>query len=221
MTSTPQLTYTQPADAVAGLPVNTTIRGFVTNRICEDASIDFGLAVFAGTTDDQATVTGTVPLGIAMKDPANEMDASEDGQYVQYGTMSIIDQDFVWVTTASTTGAYGATVCANLTTGVITIGAAVAGTTVEIGWLAETVTAAGLIKIFVDSRMSNVTPHAALHEDGGADEVDVTDLSGVLADEQDAGSIKGVVVNDAAIADDYILKYDTVSGELGYEVDAT
>ena len=194
MTSTPQLTYTQPANAVAGLPVNTTIRGFVTNRICEDASIDFGLAVFAGTTDEQAKVTGTVPLGIAMKDPANEMDASEDGQYVQYGTMSIIDQDFVWVTTASTTGAYGAVVCANLTTGAITIGEEVVGTTKAIGWLAETVTAAGLIKIFVNSRMS---------------------------DEQNARKIQDVYVDDTSKADDYILKYDDGTGTFGYEVDAT
>jgi hypothetical protein len=36
-----------------------------------------------------------------------------------------------------------------------------------------------------------LVPHAPTHEDGGSDEVDVTDLLGVLADEQDAGWFLG------------------------------
>ena len=52
--------------------------------------------------------------------------------------------------------------------------------------------------------------HAASHQNAGADELDVSDLSGVLADEQDAGFIKGVAVTAAPGAgdDQKLIQYD-------------
>jgi len=59
--------------------------------------------------------------------------------------------------------------------------------------------------------------HAATHEDGGTDEIDVTGLSGLLADPQDAGSVLGVAVDDSAIGDGKVLVFRTASGDLEYE----
>lgn len=58
--------------------------------------------------------------------------------------------------------------------------------------------------------------HAASHENTGGDEIEVTGLSGVLADEQDAGAIKGIVVDDSAIGDQKVLTFDVGSGEIQY-----
>ncbi len=59
--------------------------------------------------------------------------------------------------------------------------------------------------------------HDSTHEDGGSDEISVAGLSGVLADEQDAGKIKGVDVDDGDIADNNTLVYNSVTGNLEYE----
>lgn len=224
---TPQLTYGQPADALIGQPVNTTIRGFVTSdRACESASIDFGLMVGPGSSDTQCTVGGTTPLGIAMRDGSKQADADGDGQYVQYDTVNIIDQDFVYINTASASGAYGATVCGNSTTGAITIEEPSSGK-VAIGWLAQTVSAAGLARIFVDSRMCKVdaVKVAGVEIDNSAladDYVLVYDSSAeTLGFEPcNAAQIVGIDVDASSIADNYILKYNDSTGNLEYEADA-
>jgi len=71
----------------------------------------------------------------------------------------------------------------------------------------------------VTGKPSEYTPeaHNTTHEDGGSDEIDVTDLSGLLADEQDAGSIKGIEVDDTDIGDEKVLAYNSISGKLEYE----
>lgn len=273
----PQTSYSLTrTEALTGTFAHVEQRGFTASRACESASIDFGLGVSAGSSDSQVVVgvSGAV-LGVAIRSNAHGMDESDDGQYVQYDEVAIGDKDFFWLYTASTSGAYGAEVCMNNTTGAITIGAAVSGTTTPIGWLAQTVTAAGVVKVFVDSRMGVDIPllalpahesthvdggsddidsalaaaaipahesthvsggsdeidsalaagaiptHASTHENGGADEISVAGLSGVLADEQDAGLIKGVTVDDTDIADTKILKFNSTSGNLEYEDDAT
>jgi len=50
--------------------------------------------------------------------------------------------------------------------------------------------------------------HAASHENGGSDEIDVTGLSGVLADRQDADKIQGQDVQDATPNDGDVLVWD-------------
>lgn len=59
--------------------------------------------------------------------------------------------------------------------------------------------------------------HAGKHEAGGADEIDVTNLSGKLADMQDAGWIQGKPVPEPASGDDQkALIYDLASDEFIY-----
>lgn len=58
--------------------------------------------------------------------------------------------------------------------------------------------------------------HASKHENGGTDEISVAGLSGELTDEQDAGKIKGVIVNDAAIGDQKVLAYDLATERIVY-----
>jgi hypothetical protein len=87
------------------------------------------------------------------------------------------------------------------------------GVNITTDGLVDTVDVAGLKSDFDD--------HSARHENGGGDEISVTGLSGLLADEQDAGKIKGVTVDDSAKADNYILKYNSASGNLEYEADVS
>jgi hypothetical protein len=58
--------------------------------------------------------------------------------------------------------------------------------------------------------------HSASHENAGADEISVTSLSGLLADPQDAGKIKGVTINDAAKADQFCLVFDSGTNRIIY-----
>lgn len=55
--------------------------------------------------------------------------------------------------------------------------------------------------------------HATSHEDAGADEIDVTDLSGKLADPQNAGWLRGYEVDTAAPTDGYVLTWDNPSSK--------
>lgn len=58
--------------------------------------------------------------------------------------------------------------------------------------------------------------HKTSHQNAGTDEIDVTGLSGVLGDEQDAGKIKGKTVDSADIGDGKILSYDLANDKLKY-----
>lgn len=66
---------------------------------------------------------------------------------------------------------------------------------------------------------STFNSHKTRHQNSGADEINVAGLSGVLADEQDAGKIKGITVDDTDLANGKILKYNSTSGNLEYEDD--
>jgi hypothetical protein len=63
--------------------------------------------------------------------------------------------------------------------------------------------------------------HAASHQDGGEDEINVAGLSGVLADKQDANKIQGHTVDETAIGDDKILVYKTTGDKFIYEAKGT
>lgn len=58
--------------------------------------------------------------------------------------------------------------------------------------------------------------HKTSHQNAGGDEINVAGLSGKLADEQDAGEIKGVTVDDAAKADGKVLGFQVASGNIEY-----
>lgn len=70
---------------------------------------------------------------------------------------------------------------------------------------------------------SKTTPgvHAASHQDGGGDEIDLTGLSGALGDKQDANKIQGHVVNEAALGNDKILVYKVSGDQFIYEAKGT
>lgn len=71
------------------------------------------------------------------------------------------------------------------------------------------------------TRVYEYETHASRHEDGGDDEIDVTDLSGKLADPQNAGWIRGVEVDSTAPTDDQVLRYDVGSTKYKPETLAT
>lgn len=151
---TPQLTYGPRGTRYAGQLAYGHRLGYVESRAVETAAgVDFGLVVSEGSTDEGCVLGGLKPVGIAFRDHGQGMDESGEGRYEQKSIASIIDKDFVIVETVSTSGAYRDMVCYNTTTGAIVIGAPSA-TQKPIGWLAETVTAAGKIKIFVDAKMA-------------------------------------------------------------------
>lgn len=59
--------------------------------------------------------------------------------------------------------------------------------------------------------------HHASHEDGGSDEISVSSLSGELTDEQDAGKIKGVPIDDSEIGDAKSLGYVSSTKKIEYK----
>jgi len=60
------------------------------------------------------------------------------------------------------------------------------------------------------------TDHHAAHENEGAQEINVAGLSGLLADEQKAGYIKEVMIDDSALADGKMLGYVAATGKVEY-----
>ena len=66
------------------------------------------------------------------------------------------------------------------------------------------------------SKVATPEAHHVTHEDGGSDEINVAGLSGELADEQNAGKIKGVIINDAEKADRKVLGWDEATNRIVY-----
>jgi len=58
--------------------------------------------------------------------------------------------------------------------------------------------------------------HKTSHQYGGDDQISVAALTGTLADEQNAGAIKAVTINDAAKADQWVLGYDSGTDRIIY-----
>jgi streptogramin lyase len=68
----------------------------------------------------------------------------------------------------------------------------------------------------LEGDMGYPDPHHLSHEKGGADEISVKDLSGLLADEQNAGKIKGVIIDDTEKADEKVLGYKQSTDRIVY-----
>jgi len=62
----------------------------------------------------------------------------------------------------------------------------------------------------------NPEDHHEDHESGGSGEMSVAALEGELADEQDSGKIKGVIIDDSAKADGKLLGFVSASGKVEY-----
>ena len=58
--------------------------------------------------------------------------------------------------------------------------------------------------------------HHRSHESSAPDEIDVTDLPGVLAEGQNAAKIKGVAIDDTAKANKKVLGYDEGADRIAY-----
>lgn len=59
-------------------------------------------------------------------------------------------------------------------------------------------------------------PHHLSHEKGGADEISIEGLQGEAAGEQNAGKIKGVIVDDTDIGDQKVQAYDQATDRIVY-----
>jgi len=66
-------------------------------------------------------------------------------------------------------------------------------------------------KDLVEPELHIPKTHKTSHQNGGSDEIDVSNLSGKLADEQNAGEIKAKTVDITGIADGNIIYYDSAS----------
>jgi hypothetical protein len=150
----PQLTYGARAAGHAGLPVYTRIRGQVLSKACETAAgIDFGKIVSKGSSDGGCIIGGSAPIGVALRDHGQGMSEASVGKYLQKSMVSVLDKDFVWLETVSTSGAYRAKVYYDTATGAVVVTASPSGTQKLIGYLGQTLTAAGLVKVYVDTDM--------------------------------------------------------------------
>jgi hypothetical protein len=217
-----QLLYGAQAPHLVGQPGNDNIKGRTFARRCESASIDFGIVVSGGSSDGQCVAGGSTPIGIAMRNPARGMVAN-DAKYLIKEMVDILDGDDIYVNTADAAGSYGDPLHYTISSGLIGIGAASTGEAALPGFLAQDVSAAGIVRIHVDSQFATmiaavlaaglavaVPPHAASHANSAADEISVEGLSGVLAEGQNATKIQGITVGSlVGITNGQIIKYST------------
>ena len=159
MTGTPILSYGPRVNKVEGNLAYDRVRGFEESRAAEGA-VQFGRIVTAGTTDDQCIEGGDgIPLGMALRDHGQGMDEDSEGQYDDESMVSIIDKDYVIISTVSTLGAYRDVVYYDESDGTIVVTDAPSATQHPIGYLAQTLTAAGLAKVYIDAdTIKDVTP---------------------------------------------------------------
>jgi len=66
------------------------------------------------------------------------------------------------------------------------------------------------------AKVADPTPHGPSHEKDGADEVSIANLSGETADEQNAGKIKGVEIDDSEKADQAVFVFDEATDTIKY-----
>lgn len=186
----PQLTYGARAAGHAGLPVYTRIRGQVLSKACETAAgIDFGKIVSKGASDNGCIIGGSAPIGVALRDHGQGMSDLSVGKYLQKSMVSVLDKDFVWLETASTSGAYRAKVYYDTTTGAVVVTDSPSGTQKLIGYLGQTLSAAGLVKVYVDTDMyyraieiaAEVAAEIADEMEGVTPPAPVTDLAASIA----------------------------------------
>jgi len=150
----PQLTYGARGIAYAGALAYGKTRGICLSKACETvAGIPFGKVVSRGSSDKGCVIGGVKPFGVALRDHGQGMNESSDAYYERYAMVSIIDKDFVYVETVSSSGAYRARVYYDTSTGAIVVTDSPSGTQKLIGYLGQTLTAAGLVMIYVDTEM--------------------------------------------------------------------
>jgi hypothetical protein len=152
----------------AGMLSYQRIKGLVHSRVCEaSAGIEFGMPAFTvnGATNDNGCTsdetTGLI-IGIALRDHGQGMtynnsfvpSSAVDSRYVQKSCVSIIDKDAVVINVA-TTGNFGDIVyydTSSNTYKVVAI-ASLTATMIPVGRLLETLTAAGLADVWVDTNL--------------------------------------------------------------------
>jgi hypothetical protein len=213
----------------AGMLSYQRIKGLVHSRVCEaSAGIEFGMPAFtvSGATNDNGCTsdetTGLI-IGIALRDHGQGMtynnsfvpSSAVDSRYVQKSCVSIIDKDAV-VLDIATTGNFGDIVyydTSSNTYKVVAI-ASLTATMIPVGRLLETLTAAGLADVWVDTNLvveGDYTPDEDTDWDtppttvaGGLDEL----ASRVTVNEAGiATNVTDITTNAASIAslvDDHV-----------------
>lgn len=186
-------------------------RGIQESKACETAAgIEFGRVVSRGSSDDACVVGGSSPFGVALFDQGQGMDPDSEGRYEQKSMVSVIDKDYVLLNTVSASGAYRAKVyylIDDSAPGAGDIGTIVVTDAPEvnhrlIGYLGQTLTAAGLAKVYVDTDLHYFDVAAAAAGEAAAEEV-VAEMSSDISDLQDAAALvaapAGVTALDAAV----------------------
>lgn len=175
---TPQLMYGARARGVAGQLAYGKVRGIVESKVCgTSAGIEFGRIVSRGSSDDICVVGGNAPFGVALFDQGQGMNEDSEGRYEYKSSVSVIDKDYVLLNTASVSGAYRAKVyylIADSTPGAGDIGTIVVTDAPTenhrlIGYLGQTLNAAGLVKVYVDTDLYYFEVAAAAAGDAAAD----------------------------------------------------
>lgn len=137
--------------AVPGMPAS--MYGYnADSRICESANIPFGVAVSQGSADDGATLGGTSPVGVAIRDVTllrGVGDIANIDKFKQYETLGVMVQGEIWVLTDGAVTKGGVCTYDN-TTGVLGSVAAGAGRTAFPGRWQSSTTGAGLAKLRVN-----------------------------------------------------------------------
>jgi len=144
--------YDDRAQKVEGQLAYDRVRGFTFSKKSSGV-IPFGRIVsLVPGSDDQVVVGGTgKAIGFALRDHGQGMNESNVGQYEDKKSVSVIDKDFVIASTVSTAGDYGDTIFFDTSDGTIVVAGTPSATIRPIGYLAQTLTAAGLCKVYVDS----------------------------------------------------------------------
>lgn len=169
--------YDDRAQKIEGGLAYDRVRGFVSSKKASGA-IPFGRIVsLVSGSDSQVEVGGTgKALGFALRDHGQGMTDSNVGQYEDESSVSVIDKDYVIASTVSTAGDFGDMVFFDTSDGTITVADTPSATVRPIGYLRQTLTAAGLCRIYVDSDLVRipfeVTTLAAAT--GGSGEIDLT-----------------------------------------------
>jgi len=115
----------------------------VTSKLAEGGDIAFGLVVSRGTADNQATLGGTAPIGVTVRDLAHEgVQGTGAIDYKETEAMAVMEDGWLYAAIADT-GSPGDLLKYTNATGVIGTGAAGAGETKLPGTLESTITTGG------------------------------------------------------------------------------
>jgi len=184
-----QTSYAQyMGKAYAGMLADVQFKNNVVSKSLESLLAAPGLAVGRGTdTENQVVVGGTSPIGVVVRSLDTENNVSNELEYVAKETVGVVTTGCVWVDLI-TTGAAGDPIYSVDADGTIGAGVASTGQTQLVGMLQSVAAAPGLAIIELGPQLpvqaAAPAAHADTHQDGGTDEINVADLSGLLADPQ-------------------------------------